>query len=158
MAYNREAAVAYALEWAYTYNPEFYNFNDIGGDCTNFASQCLLAGGSMMNFDYPRGWYYVDVNNRSPSWTGVNELYEFLINNQGIGPRAVLVDLSEIEDGDIIQLDFRGDGIFDHTPVVVERGEGTPETVLIAAHSCPARCRPLLTYNYEGIRCLHIVS
>lgn len=158
MAYNREKAVEYALRWAYGYNPDFYNFNAIGGDCTNFASQCLLAGGSVMNFDSPLGWFYINVNNRSPSWTGVNELYEFLISNDGVGPKAVLTELSEIEDGDIIQLAFGVGGSFDHTPIVVERGDGTPDTVLIAAHSCPARCRPLSTYSYRDIRCLHIVS
>ena len=156
MPYNRERAVRYARRWAYSFNPLFYNFSDIGGDCTNFASQCLFAGGLPMNFTPILGWYYLNVNNRSPSWTGVNELYEFLINNDGVGPRAVEVDLSEIEDADLIQLDFDGDGDFDHTPIVVDRGLGTPDTVLVAAHSYPALDRPLSTYNYRNIRCLHI--
>ena len=37
--YNRELAVAYAHRWAYGRNPEFFDFQGIGGDCTNFASQ-----------------------------------------------------------------------------------------------------------------------
>ena len=156
MPYNRERAVRYARRWAYSFNPLFYNFSDIGGDCTNFASQCLFAGGLPMNFTPNFGWYYLNVNNRSPSWTGVNELYEFLINNDGVGPKAVEVDLSEIEDADLIQLDFDSDGDFDHTPIVVDRGLGTPDTILVAAHSYAALDRPLSTYNYQNLRCLHI--
>ena len=42
--YDRRAAVAYAHQWAYGRNPDFYDYEEIGGDCTNFASQCLYAG------------------------------------------------------------------------------------------------------------------
>ena len=41
--YDRQAAVDYAHRWAYHRNPDFYNFDELGGDCTNFASQCLYA-------------------------------------------------------------------------------------------------------------------
>ncbi len=158
MPYDREAAAEYAREWAYSFNPRFYNFSDIGGDCTNFASQCLLAGGLEMNYTPVFGWYYVSVNMRAPAWTGVNELYRFLTQNTGVGPRAREVELNEIELADLIQLDFTGDGTFDHTPIVVDVGERTPETVLVAAHSYPAYRRPLSTYNYQAIRCLHILN
>ncbi|MDO4618461.1 MAG: amidase domain-containing protein [Clostridia bacterium] len=157
MPYNRERAVRYAIRWAYGFNPNFYNFSNIGGDCTNFASQCLLAGGLMMNFTPIFGWYYLGVNNRSASWTGVNELYNFLITNDGVGPRAVETDLLQIENADLIQFDFNDDGRFDHTPIVVDRGEGTPDTVLVAAHSNAALFRPLSTYPYRNLRCLHIL-
>ena len=38
--YNRTAAVDYARKWALKRNPAYYNFDSVGGDCTNFASQC----------------------------------------------------------------------------------------------------------------------
>lgn len=156
MPYDRTLAARYARRWAFGFNPEFYNFDDIGGDCTNFVSQCMLAGGLEMNFTPVLGWYYISVNMRAPAWTGVNELYEFLVNNNGVGPRAVEINLADIELADLIQFDFIGDGRFDHTPIVVDPGMGTPETVLVAAHSNPAYRRPLSTYNYRGLRCLHI--
>ena len=40
--YEREKAVQYAKKWAYGRNPEYFNFDPIGGDCTNFISQCIL--------------------------------------------------------------------------------------------------------------------
>ena len=49
-AYNRDAAVAYAEKWALSRNPAFYNFSGIGGDCTNFASQCIYAGSGVMSY------------------------------------------------------------------------------------------------------------
>ncbi len=156
MAYNRQKAVAYARRWAYGFNPLFYNFDQIGGDCTNFASQCLFAGGLPMNFTPVFGWYYLNVNNRAPAWTGVNELYDFLITNTEKGPKAVEVGFDRIELADLIQLDFGGDGRFDHTPIIVDVGRRTPETILVAAHSYAAYRRPLATYNYRAIRCLHI--
>ena len=158
MMYNRPAAVAYAKKWAYGRNPEYYDFSAIGGDCTNFASQCIFAGAGVMNYTPVFGWYYISVNDRSPSWTGVNELYRFLVGNREAGPQGVEVPLFEIEDGDIVQLDFNGDGTFDHTPVVIKRGEGTAETILVAAHSRDANCRPLASYNYARVRGIHIFN
>ena len=57
--YNRKAAVAYAHHWACSRNPRFYDYENIGGDCTNFASQCLYAGTDIMNFTPVFGWYYI---------------------------------------------------------------------------------------------------
>lgn len=158
MLYNRAAAVAYAHKWAFGRNPAFYDFSDIGGNCTNFASQCLYAGSGVMNFTPVFGWYYINVNDRAPAWTGVNELYRFLVGNTGPGPQAVETGLDEVDNGDIIQLRFNTGESFDHSPVVVNRGRRTPNTILLAANSCDSDYRPLSTYNYYEYRVLHIVN
>lgn len=158
MEYNRAAAVAYANEWAYARNPDFFDFSDLGGDCTNFASQCIFAGSGVMNYTPIYGWYYISLNNRAPAWTGVDELYRFLTTNKGPGPRAILTSLAEIREGDIIQLQFTDRDRFDHSPVVVDAGNGTPRTILVAAHSYDAACRPLSSYNYIRLRPLHITD
>lgn len=155
--YNREAAVEYAHRWAFGRNPAFFDYSMIGGDCTAFASQVLFAGGFSMNLRPVFGWYYIDANNKSPSWTGVNELYNFLISNRGAGPRAVNARIEDMLPGDLIQLDFDCDGRFDHTPVIVDVGEYTPETMLVAAHTIDSDYRPISTYNYCDIRFLHII-
>ena len=155
--YNRQKAVEYATKWALSRNPEYYDYSKIGGDCTNFASQVLYAGYGEMNFKPIFGWYYIDANNKSPSWTGVNELYNFLIRNRGPGPRAVEVSAEGIAEGDLVQIDFNGDGTYDHTPVIIDVGDYTPETILLAAHSKDSYMRPLSTYNYAKVRYLHIL-
>ncbi len=157
MIYNREAAVSYAHEWAFGRNPAFYNFDNIGGDCTNFASQVLYAGSGVQNYTPTFGWYYISVSERAPAWTGVNELYRFLISNRSAGPQGVDADLKGIEVGDIIQLKFGYYERFDHSPVVVDAGRHTPDTILVATHSNDSDYRPLSSYRYTALRPIHIV-
>ena len=42
--------IKYAKKWALSRNPKYYDFDSIGGDCTNFISQCIYAGAKIMNF------------------------------------------------------------------------------------------------------------
>ena len=45
-AYNRDKAYNYAKKYWSNYNtPTYANYNPDGGDCANFVSQCLIAGG-----------------------------------------------------------------------------------------------------------------
>ena len=131
--YDRRAAVLYAHRWAYGRNPAFYDYEHLGGDCTNFASQCIYAGSGVMNFTPTFGWYYIDPDQKAPAWTGVPYLYNFLVREEKTGEN------------------------FRHTPVVVSVGwPVTPENVLVAAHSYDADNRPLSTYSYQDIRFLKI--
>lgn len=156
IAYDREKAVAYAHRWAFDRNPAYYNFTGQGGDCANFASQCLYAGIGVMNYKPLYGWYYNSPSDRTPSWSGVKYLYNFLIGNQGAGPYCEETELSALLPGDIIQLSTWMEE-FHHTLVVVDTdGSGDPERVLIAAHSYDSDNRPLASYSIRRLRCLHI--
>ena len=79
LPYDRISAVRYAHIWAYGRNPAFYDYEKIGGDCTNFASQCALAASCVMNYTPNIGWYYPNDGDRSPSWTGVEYFYNFMV-------------------------------------------------------------------------------
>lgn len=155
--YDRAAAVRYTDKWAYFRNPEFYDFSEIGGDCTNFASQCLLAGGAVMNYTPTFGWYYTGVNDRAPSWTGVKFLFNFLTTNEGIGPYGRQVEPSAIIPGDLCQLILDGDD-WQHTPIIVsvDGGRATYENIRVAAHSYDCNCRPLSSYRISSARFIHI--
>lgn len=157
--YDREAAVAYAHRWAYHRNPDFYNFDALGGDCTNFASQCLYAGSGVMNYTPTFGWYYNSQYSRAPAWTGVPFFYNFLTRRgQTPGPVGAEVSITEICPGDFVQLSFAG-GVFSHDPVVVAvDGPALPENILVAAHSDDADYRPLSTYPIQQVRFLHILG
>ena len=157
--YDRAAAVAYAHRWAYSRNPKFYDYEDIGGDCTNFASQCLYAGGGVMNFTPDFGWYYIDANQKSPAWTGVAYLYQFLTRDQqSVGPAAIEARIGDIMPGDIVQLSFDGER-FAHSPVVVAADAPTdPSQILVAAHSYDSDTRPLSTYPFQKVRYLHVIG
>lgn len=152
--YDREAAVKYARRWAFGRNPAFYDFNRIGGDCTNFASQCIYAGAGVMNFTPDFGWFYRSVNDRAPAWTGVEYLYNFLVNNESLGPFAEEAPLDMLEIGDIVQLG-RATGDFYHSPVVVGF---SGNRILVAAHTYDVYGKPLFSYNYEEARGIHILG
>ena len=92
----------YARRWALSRNPEFYSFDEIGGDCTNFVSQCVYAGSLVMNFSRELGWYYISPDLRSPSWTSVRFFYEFITKNEGVGPYGYEAPLEAAEIGDVI--------------------------------------------------------
>ena len=156
--YDRRAAVAYAHAWAYGRNPSFYDYEKLGGDCTNFASQCVYAGSGVMNFDPTYGWYYIDANNKAPAWTGVPYFYNFMTRREAsIGPVAVESSAREIMPGDVVQLSFEEDS-WNHTPVVVRITSPDPAGIFIAAHSYDADNRPLSSYQYQQIRYLHFVG
>lgn len=156
--YDRKSVVEYAEKWAYLRNPKYYNFDSVGGDCTAFASQCIYAGSKVMNYDKKNGWYYISGNNKSPSWTGVEFLHNFLINNKGVGPFGKIVDINNIELGDIAQISF--DGIkFAHSLVIINIGKTkTIENILIAAHTFDTLNKQISEYNFKKIRFIHIVG
>lgn len=158
--YNRRAAVEYAHRWAYGRNPRYYDYEEIGGDCTNFASQCLYAGSKVMNFTPTYGWYYIDANNKSPSWTGVPYFYNFLTRTEKtVGPFGVETTIEYMLPGDFVQLRFEGREVFSHTPVIVSAGNPpTLQSILVAAHSIDADWRPVDTYSFDEIRFLHVLG
>ncbi len=157
--YNRERAVNYAETWALRRNPLFLNFAGRGGDCTNFTSQCLLAGSCTMDFTPDFGWYYISTEDRAPAWTSVAFFYDFITEqpafasqNTGIGPFGREVRARELELGDFIQLaDEEGD--YYHTLIITGF---EPNDILICAHTDDALNRRLSTYNYASLRFIHI--
>ena len=156
MDYDRNRAVVYAHRWAFDRNPNYYDFENLGGDCTNFISQCIYAGCKVMNYTPDVGWYYNSSNSRSAAWTGVPYLYNFLINNKGTGPYGHTAPLTDARPGDIIQLTFNG-GVYSHSLLIVSTGE-IPDTsnILIATHTFDSDNRPLNTYNYAAHRLICI--
>lgn len=153
-AYNREKVIEYAGTWAYKRNPEYLDFENLGGDCTNFASQCIFAGSGIMNYEKTFGWYYNSSYERSPSWTGVEYLYNFLVSNKGAGPYAIEADRFSVMPGDIVQLGNEN-GRFYHTPVITAAHNGQ---LYVAAHTFDTYMRPLSSYVYSKARFLRIVG
>ena len=155
--YDRQKAVEYAHRWAFDRNPRYYNYDELGGDCTNYASQCIFAGSGVMNYAQTIGWYYITANRKAPAWTGVPYLYNFLTRRVSTaGPKARECEINELLPGDIVQLSFDGER-FAHSPVVVVADNAhSAHEVLVAAHTDDANYRPLSTYPYRLLRPLHI--
>ena len=152
--YNRENAVAYARKYAFSQNSLFANFAGIGGNCTNFVSQCIYAGSCEMNYKPTFGWYYISLDDRSPSWSGVEYFYNFIIENADVGPFGRVATSDEPENGDVIQLARNEEGFY-HTLLVVGF-DG--EDILVAAQTDNAYARPLSTYDYDYARYIKILG
>ncbi len=159
--YDRERAVQYALRWALDRNPLFVDFTGIGGNCTNFVSQAILAGSCTMNYTPDFGWYYINANERAPAWSGVEAFYDFITGapvflqaNGGVGPYAMEVPRESAQPGDVVQYANREEDWY-HTVIITGR-DG--DELLVSAQSDDARNRPISTYNFAKARYLHIVG
>ncbi|WP_372405930.1 amidase domain-containing protein [Streptomyces luteireticuli] len=116
-----KAMAAYAEKYWKNYNPAYRKYPlGNGGDCTNFVSQALKAGGWKhapgKAGDYGKWWYGSDT--QSDSWTGVNEWSWFAQNSKRVKP---LKNVYQMEVGDVLQADFDRDGSKDHTMLVTYR-------------------------------------
>ena len=126
--YNANKAAEYALKHWNNYNSAYANFNPYGGDCANFVSQCLYAGGLPMT----NGWYYYSSNNRSGSWTGCTSMMSYFTNQ---GYTTILKpSASQVAVGDVILYQFEGGdpGIYQHAAIITEIINGQP---WICAHN-----------------------
>jgi hypothetical protein len=118
--YNRTACVTYIDRWWNRRNSAWGNFNELGGDCTNWVSQIINAGGVPEDKSGSYQWYWDNMNaprssppySRSASWAGVDELWNYIqgnSNNNGAnGPQGqwwtTSAGLSQMNSGDFIQL------------------------------------------------------
>lgn len=147
--YDRVRAMRYAELWWDGFNPAFERFED--DDCTNFVSQCLLAGGMRMTGGQRRdtGWWYRFASGARPaswsfSWSVSHALYQYLTQHAG-AQRVQTARALRI--GDLIFYDWDGQGRYDHTTVVVDFDpNGDP---LVNAHTDPSYHRP---YRYLDSR------
>ena len=153
--YNRKKVVEYATKWAYKRNPKYYNFDNVGGDCTSFISQCIYSGAGIMNYKKHIGWYYNSSTDRTASWSGVEFLYNFLIKNKDVGPKGEIVDINNLQVGDIIQLKLLEER-FSHSLVIVDKKGNGLDDIYIATHTQDVLYRAVSTYNFKDIRFIHI--
>lgn len=108
----------------------------------------------IMNFTPTFGWYYISINNRTPAWTGVEYLYNFLTGNDTEGPFGEETALNKLEVGDIVQLGTAARDFY-HSPVVVAVRQGR---IYVAAHTYDAFMKPLSSYVFARARGIHILG
>lgn len=166
-AYNREAAVAYADQYYHQRNRDWYNFSDEGGNCQNYASQCMLAGG--MDMDYTGDWqwkcyvtdpdYEPEINEedeksgRSRSWVHVTSFYDYAKENEGKGLACdVNANLYYAQPGDIILV---GNGGLSHTVIVSKVVDGH---ILVDSNSIDMKDYPVEAYTYTNITLIKILG
>ncbi|MGB4509397.1 MAG: amidase domain-containing protein [Syntrophomonadaceae bacterium] len=125
-AYNREGSQAYADNYWYNFNPAYKDMssNGGGGDCTNFVSQCIRAGGASNDKIGSYKWWYDNKGTSSTSddtweWTwgtvsGLNYALKGNYTQSEYGPKAYEIVIqgdsnynyswgNQIQLGDVIQ-------------------------------------------------------
>jgi hypothetical protein len=147
--YNGAAAAAYADTYWNNYNSAWPSFANSGGDCTNFVSQALFAGGITMRLSPPNSgnaaWYMVKSKQRHWSyavpWVNAQANSIFALQHlpgvtqvasyYGVAPGQMVAD--NATQGDIVLYDFNNDGVYDHEAIVVAN-DGTSWD-LVDAHT-----------------------
>lgn len=129
--YLRHNAVAYATTYALKPNTSYRYFplvNDSSGDCANFISQCLYAGGAKMDYNTKRPWWYnkkgtVNVSDDTWSicWAVAHSLYYYLKVNESIASPYVkgleVYRKEDLEIGDLIFFEDTKETIF-HSAII----------------------------------------
>jgi hypothetical protein len=146
--YDWQSAVSYAKTWALGMNtPRWFNYESMGGDCTNFISQCLYAGGIPADATGSYQWYWYSDGNRASAWTGASQFLTYATNNNtasstNYGLRAVESNWGSMYQGDIVQLGSTPTHSMFISSVVYSTG--TPPTrsdYLVCQHSIDASGR-----------------
>jgi len=156
--YNRTAAIEYANSWIDERNETWLDYSSYGGNCQNFASQILLAGGIPMDLKGSElwKWYSTNLNDntsstgRTSSWTGVDNFLEYASENRGYG---LVSDTNAPyysgEIGDLIIMGY--DENWRHTVViseVIKDERGNTIDYLINSNTSDLRNFPVGAYIY----------
>ncbi|MER5474459.1 amidase domain-containing protein [Streptomyces sp. NPDC002685] len=126
--YDYKAMATYAAKYWKNYNPAYPDFNGegAGGDCTNFVSQSLKAGGWKHAPGYTNDFHkwFGNADIQSDSFVGVNEFSWFALSSKRV---TSLANVYQADVGDVLQMDFNKDGSKDHTMIVTYRSpQGEP--------------------------------
>lgn len=172
--YDAEAAVDYAMSWVdpteVVRNDDYGIYDSYGGNCNNYISQCLWAGGIPMDSDGDNNsqwkWYGEEVDldesdsGRSPAWTGVAEFYSYASENDGYGLAAVVDDnVFSGSIGDVLQYGHNGDWL--HSVIVtdvIEDSDGNMADYLINSNTTDRINYPASAYGYSELRLIKVLG
>jgi hypothetical protein len=140
--YDRSKVVQYAETWWNSVNPKYLEFKV---DCTNFASQCLYAGGAPMDYTGKRasGWWYAGKKGGqelwSFSWAIADSLNNYVMTSRRGLHGTRVGSPQELQPGDMICYDWDGDGRYQHNTIVTMMDANWMP--LVNAHTYNARHR-----------------
>jgi hypothetical protein len=169
---------SYARAYATSYNTLFYSYSS---DCQNFASQCVwyALGGTnnstaisdkewpMIDGTGDHAWYQTSLFQCDPGhhWTSVEAFDDCVLagSSTTIGlDGTVTSGVAYAKVGDIVQVDYTGDGTFDHSYVVVSvsgtDGSRTLSNITVCAHTTDRSDTVLQNITVSGnvYRTVHI--
>ncbi len=163
-SYSASDAVAYAEEYYDTpYNSAYPDWTSYGGDCANFISQCLYAGGKSMKGtpgtsaaaqDWSN-WFSTgsscDTKNVSSTWRGANAFKSYWQSNASSYSTFTSVNANAYSygfKGDAVSL-LNSNGSAYHTLIIVGY-DSTNRDFIVAAHTSNTKTAHLSDYSPAG--------
>ena len=160
--YDRQAARAYMLAYVGRRNPDFKAYDEYGGNCMNFGSQVLLAGGIPMDTSggYETGWYWFSDHQATLPWVNVGWFLEYAAAERGSGLVAVVnAPYFSGETGDIITMGVEEPA--NHTTVILDvlrDDSGLPIDYLLCSNTADLRNFPASAYYYTNRQLTKIIG
>ena len=152
--YNRAAAVEYARQWVNARNPNYKAYDALGGNCMNFASQVLHAGGIRQT----DGWFFESPKRFYRSWINVDGFTAYATS---ASPDKLLCDVNANyysgQPGDLILMGI--DSPTNHATIicdVVKDGDGRTVDYLLCSNTSNLENFPASAYYYTNQRLVQI--
>lgn len=162
-SYSFYDAIAYAEKYYSSYNSSYPDWTSYGGDCANFISQCLYAGGRGMRGtpgssaaaqDWAN-WFSTgsscNTNNVSSTWRGANAFKSYWQSNasgystfSSVGPESFYYGFK----GDAVSL-LNSNGSAYHTLIIVGYDSASKDFI-VAAHTSSTKTAKLSGYSAPG--------
>lgn len=151
--YDRDAALDYMLTYSAKRNPGYTAYDDVGGNCMNFGSQVVSAGGiPPVSGGYETGWYYFGSSNVTLPWVNVGGFLDMAAGHTGSGLVAVVgAPYFTGEVGDIITMGVEEPR--NHTTVicgVLTDDAGQTVDYLLCSNTANLRNYPASAYYYAN--------
>ncbi|WP_328845275.1 amidase domain-containing protein [Streptomyces sp. NBC_00258] len=122
--YSYGKMVSYANKYWKNANSDYRKY---GSDCTNFISQAMRSGGwnttagSFVTRKDNKKWFYGSFESTtSYTWAGAENWYWFAKKHSK--RTRILSNVWQLLSADVLQADWKRDGIIDHTMIVTKRG------------------------------------
>lgn len=131
-SYDGAKARNYAAKYALSYNSNYSNYNGRGGDCTNFVSQCIYAGGIPTDATWKKN---------SNAWIRVTELRNWLVKKRYA---KEFTWQSNAKEGDLVQLYNSSNGWYHSLIITYKRTDGQ---LFVSSHSADYYNRALANYT-----------
>lgn len=162
-SYNYSNAVAYAKQYYSSYNSAYPDWTSYGGDCANFISQCLYAGGKSMKgtpgtstaAQNWSNWFSkgtsCNTSNVSSTWRGANAFKSYWQSNASGYSTFSTVGSSSYSYGfigDAVSL-LNSNGSAYHTLIIVGYDAANKDFV-VAAHTSNTKTAHLSDYSPAG--------
>ena len=151
--YDRDAALDYMLTYSAKRNPAYKAYDALGGNCMNFGSQVLRAGGIPdIAGGYEDGWFYNSQRSVSLPWVNVGGFLDLAAGHTGSG-LAAAADAPYFtgEVGDIITMGVEEPR--NHTTVIcglLQDDAGQTVDYLLCSNTANLRNYPASAYYYTN--------